>query len=54
VKQIKKIKCHEDWINTISFIGNINSIATGSSDHSIKIFSLTTNDVIKVLEGHND
>ncbi|KAJ3332598.1 hypothetical protein HDU76_013702 [Blyttiomyces sp. JEL0837] len=49
---IKEIKGHTDGIMCLYFDDSLSLLATGSYDHSIRIWNVDTGECVKVLTGH--
>ena len=50
----KKLKGHNDYINSIAFSPTSNEIASGSNDKTIKIWNLETGICEKTFEEHTE
>ncbi|MGG6265246.1 NB-ARC domain-containing protein [Leptolyngbya sp. AN03gr2] len=48
----RTIEGHTDWVSTISFSPDQQMLASGSFDQTIKLWNLTTGELIKTLQGH--
>jgi|GEM_PF-3434755 len=48
----KDIKAHKDSVNSVSFSPDGKLLASGSSDHTIKLWEVATGKLLKTLEGH--
>ena len=45
---------HSDWVYSVAFSPDGNTIASGSEDRSIKLWNPQTGDLIRTLDGNRD
>lgn len=51
---IRTLTGHSDWVNTVAISSDSKYVVSGSSDKTIKIWELSTGDVIRTLYGHSN
>ena len=49
---IKTLKGHTDWVRSIACHPTKDILASGSNDKTIRLWDITTGELIKILEGH--
>ena len=49
----KTLAGHSNWVNSVSFSPDGTKLASGSEDKTIKIWEVSTGQLLKTLEGHS-
>ena len=52
--ELKKLKGHTSWVNSVAFSNNGAWIVSGSFDKSVRVWDASTGVVLKELKGHTE
>jgi WD40 repeat protein len=50
--EVKVLKGHTGWVNSVAFSSNRMQIVSGSNDQSVRVWDASTSAEVKVLKGH--
>ncbi|KAF7171101.1 hypothetical protein CNMCM6106_005561 [Aspergillus hiratsukae] len=52
--QMQTLEGHSDWVRSAAFSGDGQTLASGSGDHTIKLWNTKTGAELQTLKGHSD
>jgi WD40 repeat protein len=52
--ELKELKGHTDWVNSVAFSSDGTRIVSGSIDESVRVWDVSTGVELKELKGHTD
>ena len=53
-ENIRTLKGHTDWVNSVAYSPDSQTIVSGSNDRAIRIWNANTGENIRTLKGHTD
>src|SRR5258705_8930859 len=51
---VRVLEGHTDWCRCISFSPDGEQLVSGSGDHTVRLWNISTGALLQVMEGHSD